>query len=41
MQDVKTLDLVSIRDHGLDEYWLQAYICQNPSCLGLGDIELI
>lgn len=41
MQEIKTLDLISIRDHGLDEYWLQDYICQNPSCLGLGDIELV
>lgn len=41
MQDIKTLELISIRDHGLDEYWLQDYICQNPSCLGLGDIELV
>lgn len=41
MQEIKTLELVSIRDHGLDEYWLQDYICQNPACLGLGDIELV
>jgi len=41
MQEIKTLNLVSIRDHGLDEYWLQDYICQNPTCLGLGDIELV
>lgn len=41
MQDIKTLDLVSIRDQGLDEFWLQDYICQNPACLGLGDIELV
>lgn len=41
MQNIKTLELVSIRDHGLNEYWLQDYICQNPGCLGLGDIELV
>lgn len=41
MQDIKTLNLVSIRDNGLDEYWLQDYICQNPECLSLGDIELV
>jgi hypothetical protein len=41
VQQITTLELVSIRDHGLDEYWLQDYICQNPSCLGLGDIELV
>jgi hypothetical protein len=41
MSDIQTLDLISIRDHGLDEYWLQDYICSNPSCLGLGDLELV
>lgn len=41
MREIKTLELVSIRDHGFDEYWLQDYICQNPACLGLGDIELV
>lgn len=41
MPDIKALNLVSMRDHGLDEYWLQDYICQNPSCLGLGDLEVV
>ena len=41
MQEIKILNLISIRDHGLDEYWLQDYICQNPQCLGLGELELI
>ncbi len=39
--NIETLELTSIRNHGLDEYWLQDYICKNPSCLGLGDLELI
>jgi hypothetical protein len=41
MQEIKTLNLISIRDHGKDEFWLQDYICQNPSCLGIGDLELV
>jgi len=41
LKQITTLELVSIRDHGFDEYWLQEYICKNPSCLGLGDIELV
>jgi hypothetical protein len=41
MQEIKASNLVSIRNHGLDEFWLQDYICQNPSCLGLGDLELV
>ena len=41
MQEIQTLNLISIRDQGLDEYWLQDYICNNPSCLGIGDLELV
>jgi hypothetical protein len=41
MQEIHTLDLISIRDYGLDEYWLQDYICNNPACLGLGDLEVV
>jgi len=32
---------VSIREAGLDEYWLQNQIADNPSCLGLGELETI
>jgi len=32
---IETLELVSMRDHGLDEYKLQEYIWNNPTCLGL------
>ena len=39
--EIQTLELTSIRDNGRDEYWLQDYIWNNPSCLGLGDIEPI
>ncbi len=37
--DISTATRVSIREAGLDEYWLQDQIYNNPSCLGLGDIE--
>jgi hypothetical protein len=30
---------VSIREAGFDEYWLRDQIYENPTCLGLGDIE--
>lgn len=32
---------MSIRDAGLDEYWLQDQIYENPACLGLGDLDAI
>ena len=32
---------VSIRECGLDEYWLQDQIYENPSCLGIGDLESV
>lgn len=32
---------LSIRDCGLDEYWLQDQIYSNPSVLGLGDLEVV
>lgn len=32
---------VSMREAGLDEYWLQDQICINPAILGLGELELI
>ncbi len=39
--EIETLELISMRDNARDEYWLQEYICENPSCLGLGDLETI
>ena len=30
-----------IRSLNLDEYWLQDYICQNPTCLGLGEVDVV
>lgn len=32
---------IPIRDCGLDEVWLQDQIAENPSCLHLGDLELV
>ncbi|MBI5488290.1 MAG: hypothetical protein HY905_13235 [Deltaproteobacteria bacterium] len=32
---------VSIREAGLDERWLQDQIAANPSCLGLGELDLV
>jgi len=32
---------VSIREAGLDEYWLQDQIYENPTCLGLGELESV
>jgi len=32
---------LSIREAGKDEYWLQDQIFDNPTCLGLGEIEAI
>lgn len=38
---IKVARTIPIRDSGLDEYWLQDQIVANPSCLGLGDLEVI
>jgi len=32
---------LSIRECGKDEYWLQDQIANDPSILGLGDLELV
>ena len=32
---------VSIREAGFDEYWLQGRIYENPTCLGLGELESV
>src|SRR3954451_9314550 len=31
----------SIRSCGLDEYWLQDQIANNPNCLDLGELEVV
>jgi hypothetical protein len=32
---------LSIREAGLDEYWLQKQIYENPACLGLGELDAL
>lgn len=32
---------IPIREAGFDEFWLQDQIYENPSCLGLGDLEAL
>ena len=39
--DISIASTVSIRESGLDEYWLQDQIYENPSYLGLGDLESV
>ena len=39
--DISIASTVSIRESGLDEYWLQDQIYENPTCLGLGDLESV
>lgn len=39
--DIPIAKTISIRECGLNEYWLQDQIYENPSCLGLGDLESV
>ena len=39
--EVALAQQISLREAGLDEYWLQRQITENPACLGLGDLETI
>ena len=39
--DIPIANVVSIREDGHDEYWLQDQIYENPACLGLGDLESV
>jgi hypothetical protein len=41
LSEIEVAEPISIRDAGLDEYWLQKQIADNPSCLGLGELEMI
>lgn len=40
-EEITLARTVSIRDAGLDEYWLQDQIWANPSALGLGDLDAL
>ncbi len=39
--EIPVAQALSIREAGLDEYWLQDQIYENPACLGLGDLDAI
>ena len=39
--DIEIAHPISIREAGLDEYWLQNQIVENPACLQLGELETI
>lgn len=40
-KDIEIAQPVSIREAGLDEYWLQDQIVENPACLHIGELEAI
>ncbi len=39
--EISIARLVSIRDAGYDEFWLQDQIWANPASLGLGDLDAL
>jgi hypothetical protein len=39
--EIPIASTLSIREIGLDEYWLQDQIFENPNCLGLGELESV
>ena len=39
MTSIPISETVTLRSVGLDEAWLQTQIWENPSCLGLGELE--
>lgn len=41
LNQVEVAQAITIREAGLDEYWLQDQIADNPACLGLGDLEVV
>lgn len=41
MPEITIAKSLSIREAGLDEYWLQDMICETPTCLGLGDLQMM
>jgi len=40
-ENVPIAHAIRIRECGFDEFWLQDQIVANPSCLGLGELEVI
>ncbi len=41
MESLPIANTLTIRECGLDEYWLQDQIYNNPNCLGLGELDAI
>lgn len=41
MDEVETAEVLSIRECGYDEYWLRDKIFEDPSVLGLGDLQAV
>jgi len=41
MENIAIANQLTIRECGLDEYWLQDQIYNNPNCLGLGELDAI
>jgi hypothetical protein len=39
--EIEIAKTISIREAGLDEYWLQDQIYENPTCLNLGELESV
>ena len=39
--EIPIASTLSIREVGFDEFWLQDQIYENPSCLGLGELEAV
>jgi len=39
--EIPIASTISIRESGFDEYWLQDQIYENPTCLGLGELESV
>jgi len=39
--EIQIAKTVGIRECGFDEYWLQDQIYENPSCLGIGELESV
>src|SRR3990167_7855246 len=37
--EISIATAISIREAGFDEYWIRDQIYDNPTCLGLGDLE--
>jgi hypothetical protein len=39
--EIEIAQSLPIREAGFDEYWLQDLIAENPSCLNLGELEIV